>query len=175
MASLVDREDLTAMDLARGSMDAARLIAVGPAALDEMGSRFRGAATFGEAATSGLYLAAWGGSAHLALIKRELESNPTKRGWLHRLVGTEEAFLAHLDSGGRYQPLLQLMPDVGGVRALTHLLMRSKDPLVRRAGLFWGYWLADRAYWNAVRALAKTERDRTTLRLVQEILKRASE
>ncbi len=174
VAALVDRETLGPMDLARGSMDAARLIAVGAPGLPLTEPRFLQAETFGEAAVAGLYMTTWGGSAHLASIRRELETNARKRAWLRQLVGTEEVFLAHLASGGTYQPLIRLLPDVGGARALTMLLMRSGDPLVRRAGLFWGFWIADGTYWNAVSALAKTERDRTTLRLVQEVLKRAN-
>ncbi len=173
VTALVDREELGALEMARGSVDAARLISVGAPGVAWMEPRFKGAATFGEAAVAGLYMTTWGGSGQLAAIRRELETNAHKRSWLHQLVGTEETFLAHLASGGRYQPLIRLLPDVGGARALTMLLMRSGDPLVRRAGLFWGYWLADASYWNAVRALAKTERDRTTLRLVQEVLKRS--
>lgn len=174
VAALVDREALGPVELARGSLDAARLIAVGAPGLPLTEPRFLQAETFGEAAVAGLYMTTWGGSAHLAAIRRELEKNAQKRAWLHQLVGTEEVFLAHLASGGTYQPLIRLLPDVGGARALTMLLMRSGDPLVRRAGLFWGFWLADGTYWSAVRALAKTERDRTTLRLVQEVLKRAN-
>lgn len=174
VAALVDREELGALEMARGSLDAARLIGVGAPGIAWMRPRFNGAATFGEAAVAGIYMTTWGGSEELATIKRELETNANKRKWLHGLVGTEAQFLAHLSTGGRYQPLVRLLPDVGGARALTMLLVRSRDPLVRRAGLFWGYWLADASYWNAVRALAKTERDRTTLRLVQELLKRSS-
>lgn len=173
VAAWVEREELGALEMARGSVDAARLIAVGAPGVPDMQTRFKQAATFGEAAVAGLYMTTWGGSGELALIKRELENNGRKRAWIQRLVGTEEAFLAHLASGGTYQPLIRLLPDVGGARSLTMLLMRSGDPLVRRAGIFWGYWLADANYWNAVRALAKSERDRTTLRLVQEVLKRA--
>lgn len=172
LAELVDREELGAMDMARGSYDAARFVSVGAPGLPWLEPRFKGASTFGEAAVAGLYMTTWGGSAHLAAIRRELETNRRKRAWIHGLVGTEEVFLAHLASGGTYQPLVSLLPDVGGARALTMLLMRSGDPLVRRAGLFWGFWLADANYWSAVRALAKVEKDRTTLRLVQEVLRR---
>lgn len=174
VTALVDREELGALEMARGSMDAARLIGVGAPGVAWMEPRFKDAATFGEAAVAGLYMTTWGGSGQLAAIRRELETNARKRGWLQQLVGTEEAFLAQLASGGRYQPLIRLLPDIGGARALTLLLMRSGDPLVRRAGVFWGYWLADANYWNAVRSLAKSERDRTTLRLLQEVLKRAN-
>jgi hypothetical protein len=174
LAALVDREELSALEMARGSYDAARLAAVGVPGLAWVEPRFINAASFGEAAVAGAYMTAWGKQAHLDVIRRELETNPLKRRWLHALVGTEEQFLAHLASGGMYQPLIRLMPNVGGARALTLRLIESRDPLVRRAGLFWGFWLADANYWRAVRELAKSERDRTTLRLAQEVLRRAS-
>lgn len=173
VAALVDREEVGALDMARGSMDAARLLSVGAAGLDDMHARFRNAATFGEAAVAGVYLTAWGRSEHLALIRRELETNARKREWLKRLVGTSESLDAHLASGAQYQPFLRLLPDLGGTRALVMLLMQSRDPLVRRAGVFWGYWIADANYWSYLRALSSAERDPLTLRLVTMLLRRA--
>lgn len=170
LAALVDSEEPGAMDLARGSVDAARLIGVGAPGLGWIEPRFKHAGSFGEAAVAGLYMTAWGKSPQLDAIRGELETNPAKRKWLYALVGTEAAFLEQLNAGSAYQPLLRLLPSTGGPRALALKCIDSKDPLVRRAGLFWGYWLADDAYWNAVRALAKKEPDRTTLRLAQQVL-----
>lgn len=170
LAGLVDREELGALDMARGTYDAARFIAVGAPGVPWLEPRFKKAASFGEAAVAGIYMTVWGRAEQLYAIQRELETNPLKRKWLYALVGTEEHFAASLSGGAAYQPMLRLLPSVGGSRALTMNCIKSKDALVRRAGLFWGYWLADASYWNAVKALAKTETDRTTLRLVQQLL-----
>lgn len=170
LAELVDKEQLGALDVARGSYDAARLLAAGAPGLAWVEPRFKGAGTFGEAAVAGLYMTAWGKADHIDAIRRELEENAQKRKWLAELVGSEQAFFAHLDSGSAYQPLLSLLPSIGGSRALAIKCIGSKDALVRRAGLFWGYWLSDPAYWPAVRALAKNEKDRTTLRIAQQLL-----
>ncbi|HMP77243.1 MAG TPA: hypothetical protein PKE12_13185 [Kiritimatiellia bacterium] len=170
LAGLVDSEEPGALDLARGSMDAARFVAAGATTVPWVERRFASAASFGEASVAGLYLTVWGKANQLDAIRRELETNATKRKWLAGLVGTESLFMEHLESGATYQPMLRLLPSAGGARSLALKCIDSKDPLVRRAGLFWGYWLADDAYWKAVRALAKKEPDRATLRIAQQVL-----
>lgn len=172
LAALVDSEELGAMDMARGSLDAARFIAAGAPGIAWLEPRFKNAASFGEASVAGLYLTVWGKDAHWTSILKELESSPQKRAWLNALVGTQERFNASLVGGEAYQPLLRLLPSVGGSRALAMKCIGSKDPLVRRAGLFWGYWLADTSYWKAVRGLTQTETDRTTLHIAQQLLLR---
>ncbi len=174
LAALVDREELGAMDMARGSLDAARFIAAGTPGIAWLEPRFKNAATFGEASVAGLYLTVWGRDAHWTSILKELEINPQKRAWLNALVGTPERFNASLAGGEAYQPLIRLLPSVGGSRALAMKCIGSKDPLVRRAGLFWGYWLADAPYWKAVRELARTETDRATLHIAQQLLLRGA-
>ncbi|MCO5061882.1 MAG: hypothetical protein M9963_07740 [Kiritimatiellae bacterium] len=172
LAGLVDREEVGVMDMARGSYDGARFIGVGAPGVERLDSRFLDAGSFGEAAVAGLYMTVWGKAEHLAKIRRELETNPLKRKWLSGLVGSEELFFGSMSGGAAYQPLLRLLPTVGGTRSLAMLCIGSKDPLVRRAGLFWGFWLADDSYWKAVRMLAKNENDRTTLKVVQRLLLR---
>ncbi len=170
LAELVDSEEVGVLDMARGSYDGARFIGVGAPGVALLDPRFRNAASFGEAAVAGLYMTVWGKPENLNEIRSELESNPLKRKWLSGIVGSEEIFFASMAGGSTYQPLLRLLPSIGGTRSLAMLCIGSKDPLVRRAGLFWGYWLADDAYWKAVRALAKQETDRTTLGVVHRLL-----
>lgn len=170
LAELIDSDEVGMLDMARGTYDATRFIAVGKEANPILEPKFLKAASFGEASVAGLYLTVWGKESELATIQRELETNPLKRRWLYGIVGTEELFWNSIGDGGRYQPLVRLLPNVGGTRALILKCMQSKDPLVRRAGLFWGYWLADKPYWDAVSSLAKNDDDRTTLRIVQRLL-----
>lgn len=170
LASLVDSEEVGVLDMARGTYDATRFISAGKDGAPVLESKFLNAATFGEASVAGLYLTVWGKDGQLSAIQRELEANPLKRKWLYGMVGTEELFWNSIGDGGKYQPLLRLLPSIGGTRALALRCIQSKDPLVRRAGLFWGYWLADKSYWDAVSGLAKSDDDRTTLRVVQRLL-----
>ncbi|MCZ7591698.1 MAG: hypothetical protein M5U15_05895 [Kiritimatiellae bacterium] len=170
LASLVDSEEVGVLDMARGTYDATRFISVGKEGAPVLETRFLKATTFGEASVAGLYLTVWGREGQLSEIQRELETNPLKRKWLYGMVGTEDLFWNSIGDGGKYQPLLRLLPSIGGTRSLALRCMQSKDPLVRRAGLFWGYWLADKSYWDAVGSLAKSDDDRTTLRVVQRLL-----
>lgn len=170
LAGLVEQEELGPMEMARGSYDATRFFAVGPDGLPFVEPRFLSAATLGEASVAGLFMTVWGRQPQLDTIRREMESNPAKRRWLYAMVGTEEYFFDSMETGAMYQPMLRLLPSVGGTRALSMQCLRSRDPLVRRAGLFWGFWLADDAYWKAVRALSETEKDATTKRLALRLL-----
>lgn len=170
LAELVDRESIGALDMARGSLDATRLIAVGAPGLSVLEPRYRGATSFGEASVAGLYMTVWGKADQLSVLQRELETNPMKRKWIYGLVGTEELFWASIAGGDAYQPLLRLLPTIGGTRAFARKCMESKDALVRRAGLFWGYWMADATYWAAVKQLVKSEQDHATLKIAQRLL-----
>jgi len=172
LAALVEQEEMGALDLAKGSYDASRLFAVGAAGLSRAEPRFRSALTLGEASVAGLYMTVWGKQPQIDAVRRELEANPAKRRWLQALVGSEERFAASMATGQQYQPLLRLMPDVGGTRILAMQCLRSRDTLVRRAGMLWGYWLADGAYWSALKGISDIEQDVSTKRLALRLLQK---
>lgn len=174
LAAMVEKEELGALELAKGSYDASRFFAVGREGLARVESRYRSAASLGEAAVAGLYMTVWGLQPQIDVVRRELETNPVKRRWLQGLVGTEERFLESMSTGQTYQQMLRLMPDVGGTRMLAMQCLRSRDTLVRRAGMLWGYWLADEGYWNALKGISDVEKDVATKRLaLRLLLKRA--
>lgn len=170
LAAIVEKDEVGALELAKGSYDASRFFAVGREGLARVEPRYRAAATLGEAAVAGLYMTVWGQQPQIDIVRRELETNPAKRRWLQGLVGTEDRFEASMSTGQMYQQLLRLMPDVGGTRVLIMQCLRSRDTLVRRAGMLWGYWLADDGYWSALKGISEAEKDVATRRLALRLL-----
>ncbi len=170
LARLVDSEAPGAFDLAKGTYDASRFFAVGKPGVPPLEQHYRQAGTLGEATLAGLYLTVWGQQKQYDLIQRELERSPSKRKMIYGLVGTEQIFFSALEAGDQYQPMLRLMPSVGGTRTLTRQLLDSADALVRRAGLFWGFWLADAPFWNRVKEMAAADPDPLTRRVAQRLV-----
>lgn len=173
LAELVDGEAPGAFDLARGTYDATRFFAVGKPGVPPLEQRYIQAATLGQASLAGLYLTVWGQQKQYDLIQQELERNPAKRKMIYGLVGTEKIFFSALEAGDQYQPMLRLMPSVGGTRTLTRQLLSSRDALVRRAGMFWGFWLADAPFWTRVKELAAADPDPVTRRVAQRLVQQA--
>lgn len=171
LAGMVDAVEVGAMQMAKGTYDATRFYAVGAAGLEPNVGWYVGAPSFGQAAVAGLYLAVWGRASDLATVRRELETNGRKRAWLQQMLGDEARFFASIDSGRTWAGMVALLPAIGGTRTLMQLLMGSRDPLVRRAGLFWGYFLADAAYWSRVRALRQADPDALNRRVADRLLR----
>jgi hypothetical protein len=174
LSGLVDAESLGAMDMARGTYDASRFFAVGKPGLPPLEQRFRSGVTLGQATVAGLYLTVWGQQTQFDLIRGELERNTAKRRIVYSMAGTEDIFFSSLESGATYQPMLRLLPSVGGTRMLTRQLLDSKDALVRRGGMFWGYWLADRSFWKRVKEMAGDDPDAATRTIAQRLVKKAT-
>lgn len=172
LAALIDQDELSGMDMARGSYLATRYFSVGRAGLPYLRSRFFGARTPGEASMSGLYMTIHGGKEYAEIIRRELESNRQKRVWLYGMVGTEDAFQSSLEEGAQWKPMLRVLPSTTGSRQLALSCLQSRDPLVRRAGLYWGYWLADAPYWKAVRRCSLEDSDAATQSMARHLLLR---
>lgn len=170
LASLLDREDPGPVELARGTYDAAKFFAVGPVALPYTKQRFASANTEGEASLGGLFITVRGNAEDINLIQRELETNKRKRNWLAHMVGTEPAFFASVESGAMWREFIRVLPSTEGPRRLSLGCMQSKDALVRRAGLFWGYWFEGQAYWNAVKKISSGDADPGTRRIAAHLL-----
>ena len=170
LAGLVDSEAPSAFELAKGTYDATRFFAVGKPGVPPLEQRYLQAATLGEASLAGLYLTGWGQQKQYDLIQQELESNAAKRKVLYGLAGTEQIFFSALEAGDQYQPMLRLLPSVGGTRALIRQLLTSRDSLVRRAGMFWGFWLADAPFWTRVKEMAAADPDPLTRRVAQRLV-----
>jgi len=170
LAALLDREDPGAIELARGTYDAAKFFAVGPVALPYAKQRFASANTEGEASIGGLFITVRGGAEDIALIRRDLETNKLKRQWLAHMVGTEQAFFASIESGAEWRELLRVLPSTEGPRSLALGCMQSKDALVRRAGMFWGYWFEGTGYWNSVKKISSGDADPGTRRIAAHLL-----
>jgi|APTNR8051073442_1049403.scaffolds.fasta_scaffold00006_136 hypothetical protein len=175
LAGMIDVETLTPLEMARGTYDATRFFAVGKPGVPLLEQHYRRATTLGQATLAGLYLTVWGQQRQFDMIRAELERNKTKRRLIYSLAGTEPIFFSSLTAGAQYQPLLRLMPSVGGTRTLTRQLLDSPDALVRRSGLFWGFWLADGPFWGRVKEMASADPDPTTRRVAGRLLQHIRE
>jgi hypothetical protein len=173
LAEICDQDDLSPLDIAQGSLLAARFYSVGAPGLADNRDWFRRAATRGKASVAGLYLAVHGPSDDLAAVRGELETNRTKRVWLYEMVGTEKRFDWSIVNGKSWAPFTRVLPATEGCRTLAILCLRSRDPLVRRGGAFWGYWFADASYWSAMRRLAEADPDGVTRKIASKLLLRA--
>lgn len=68
-------------------------------------------------------------------------------------------FFKQFKRAAKLQPLTSVLPSMAGLRAQCRLLMQSRDPLTRRAGLFWGSWIADAGYLWGVNYMATKDAD----------------
>lgn len=172
VVELAEKEELTGMEVAKGTYLATKLFATGSRTLPYVEGRFRAAKLETDASIAGLYMSVHGKDAHLAVIQRDLESNSVKRAWLRRDVGTEQSFFNSLESGGYWADFLPILPSASGVRKLTRSCMASSDTLVRRAGMLWGYFFADAAYAASLKAVAENDADPVTRRIALRVQQR---
>ena len=171
LAALLGQEDITTLDWTRGTFLAVRLFGLGPQEVPYLQQRFQKARKSEEAMLSGLYVAVHGTSRDRTGIREELETNRQKRAWLQGLVGTEEILVASVEGGEDWKPLIQTLPNTRGCSELALLCMRSKDPLVRRFGLYAGYWFPASPYWDLTRTAGAEDSDLLTRRFANYLLK----
>jgi hypothetical protein len=103
-------------------------------------------------------------------MQRDLETNKRKRAWLANTVGSEEAFSSSIESGAEWEKFLRVLPTTEGVRRFAAGCIQSKDFLVRRAGMFWGYWFGGSAYWNGVKKVSSGDPDPVTRRIAAHLM-----
>jgi hypothetical protein len=150
LSAMADGTQLTPGQIMNGSWMCIQYFAPADERLEFNRAQFMSAVSPGRAAVSGLFLAIHGDPRARLALRSELETNRLKREWIWMNLGTEEVFFRNLLEGAKYQPLTRALPSVDGLRIQIRILMNSKDALVRRAGLFWGSWLADDGYrWGA--------------------------
>ena len=150
---------------ARGIVVGVKLFKFGRSGIPYVGRRFAGAVKAEECFVAGAYMTVHGDDTDRWYIRRELETDKRKRVWLKAAFGSSRALDRSLKKGAQWQPGVKHLPSQAGCRLLARDCMASKDPLVRRAGIYWGYWTADGNYWTAAKRLAKQERDPVTRRL----------
>jgi hypothetical protein len=171
LVSLTRGAHLTAAGWAHGSVLIVRLCGHGSAGVPYLRYRFEQTAVPEEAVLAAAYLSLYGVPRDHAGIRRELESDPRKRAWLRELFGDGKAMADALRAGVDWEPAAQLLPSPDGYRNLALLCVRSSDVLVRRAGLYWGFWVPDDAYWEAVQRCADRDPDPLTKRFARCLLK----
>lgn len=170
LSALVDQEELSPLDMAQGTYLAAKYFAVGKSGLPYTQSRFLNAASRGQAAMGGLYMAVHGTAEQVGRIRKDLETNRTKRRWLYDVVGTEDNFRFALQNGDQWQMLTRVLPSTAGSKLLANVCMDSPDALVRRTGMFWGFWIEPQNYWNRVRDASRNDTDKLTRRIAMHLL-----
>lgn len=159
LSSMVDGSGMTPQQMVTGSWLGIKYFAPIEGRLEVNRGWFMKAGTLGQAAVSGLFLAMHGDNRTRLFVRNELETNLSKRQWLWLTVGTEDVFFRQFRNGQKMQPLTSVLPSMSGLRAQCRLLMQSRDPLTRRAGLFWGSWIADAGYLWGVNYMAKEDAD----------------
>ena len=159
LAMLMDGNELGPGEMMRGGWLASRYFSTDAEGLDFNRERFAAARTEGQAGLAGLFLAVHGTQTQHQFVCKTLETDRTKRAMMSRIFGTEAAFFQSLENGDQLSPLLETLPSTARLRLLLRMLIQSNDSLTRRAGLFWGYWLADGDYWKSVREMAAKDPD----------------
>lgn len=157
LAALVDGTEGGPVAVGRGTYLASWFYAVGEPGLPACRTWFRDAPTPGRAGTAALFLALHGSERDHERVRHGLESDRDKHRWLYGVVGNERNLTRSLRQRDVWAPLLRSMPGVDGPRRLSSLLLESPDPLVRRGGLFLGFWFASSRYWDDVRERARND------------------
>jgi hypothetical protein len=171
LTALIDSDSLAPGEMIRGGWLATGYFGAAAEGLSFNRERFMAARTAGQAGLTGLFLAVHGTQAHHQFVCKTLETDQTKRIMMSRIFGTETAFFQSLEDGGYLRPLMETLPSTTRLRLQLRMLIQSEDPLVRRAGLFWGYWLVDGDYWKSAREMASKDPDAVNRACAARLLK----
>ena len=162
LVELFDGRTWSAVEWAQGSVQTMEVFSYGAAGLPYMRSRFDQSLLAHETFLSGVYLTVHGREQDWRAMRQALEEQPVKQAWLKQMVGDTKGLNQSMEAGAQWQSATRLLPSTAGARRFSQLCMESKDILVRRAGLYWGYWLADNAYWQAAKQCAQSDPDPRT-------------
>ncbi|HEY8241268.1 MAG TPA: hypothetical protein VIH35_07475 [Kiritimatiellia bacterium] len=169
VVELVDAEELSSMEVAKGTYHATKLFATGTRAVPYAEQRFADARKESEAAVAGLYMTVHGQDQQLQAIQQGLETSAQKRTWLKRDVGTEQAFFETLEAGAYWEDFFPLLPSAHGVLKLSRMCVASKDALVRRAGLLWSYTFKDAGLAGTLKQVAAADPDPVTRKIAARL------
>ena len=170
LSGLLDKEELSGFDVARATLLSAEYFGAGTQALAVTRSHFARSTTQGQAGLSGVFLVSVGGENERTAIRRQVETDATKRKWIWNYVATEQRFFAARQQGSSWQPMASVIPSSAKCRLLAESCMDSRDLLTRRAGLYWGYFVADSSYWKKVQTLAQGDADKTSRVIATRLL-----
>jgi hypothetical protein len=171
LAALTREGEWGPAEWARGSLLAVRLFQYGQTGVPYLGSRFQSARDPQEGFLAGAYVAVHGADADHKRARTALETSPQKREWLRALVGDGRAMTAAVKDGGQWRQAADLIPTLGRARSFCSLCTKSEDVLVRRAGLYWGFWIPDAAYWSAVQKCMQSDPDKLTRQFALYLIK----
>ncbi len=172
LVPLIQQAPWNAAEWTRGIYLGIRLMSFGPNGIPPMRQTYNRATSSEAAFLSGAYLAIYGGQTERTIIRKDLESNPKKQTWLKALFGDAKALSTAMQSGAEWQPAIRQLPSISGGLRLAKECMLSRDRLVRRAGLYWGFWLADQQYWKMTAKISKTDVDPLTKRFATALIRR---
>ena len=135
-----------------------KILAAGKTPVPYLKTRFLASGDPNEVIISGAYIIIYGTDTDQKWIRTDLETSKRKQHWLNQLVGSPRQINASIQEGASWQPVLQRIPATR-IKSFARLCMKSEDPLVCRAGIYWGYWFGGAGYWKELQRLAEKSGD----------------
>lgn len=170
LAGFLNREELSGFETAQATLLATQVLSTGTQAMPYVQARFIAARSQGDAGLGGTFLVCHGGEKERQLIRRHTETDQTKRKLVWNYVATEERFFGAVEQGAQWQTATTLLPSAAKCRLLAMLCLESRDLLTRRAGMYWGYWVADAPYWRKVRDVSQGDPDPLTRKIAARLM-----
>ena len=164
LVGLARRTVWGAGETARATYLAVRISQKGRAAVPYVRQRFLDATLPEDGFLCAAFVALHGDVQDQLRVRKELETSEDKRSWLRGIVGDEKAMTASLRSGARWRDIPSRLPITLRGRKLAVVCMRSGDPLVRRTGLYFGFWLRGDVYAKEIRRISLRDPDGLTKR-----------
>jgi hypothetical protein len=165
------RAEWGAGETARATYLVLRICQKGRSAVPYVRQRFLAATTLEDGFLCAAFIALHGKTRDMLAVRTEFETSENKRTWLRELVGNEKAMTDSLRRSQRWREIPTRLPITLRGRTLAALCMQSSDPLVRRAGLYFGFWLAGESYVKELRRMASRDTDGMTRRYARYLYK----
>jgi hypothetical protein len=175
LVALVPERPWSPIQWTRGIYLSTQIFRFGAQGVPYMNAQFSGAKGPTVAFLAGVYVTLYGTGEDLTRIRSALETDRTKHSWLKAAFGDPAALSNTMEGGEEWSPALRCLPAPGGCRKLAMSCLQSSDPLVRRAGLYWGFWVPDATYWSAVRQCIKSDSDSLNRRFAAFLLRKADD
>lgn len=175
LVALVPERPWDPLQWTRGLYLGTQIFRFGADGVPYMNGQFSGARGPTVAFLAGVYVTLYGRDEDLDHIRGDLETDRVKRSWLKAAFGDAAALSGSMEGGEEWRPALRCLPATGGCRKLAMSCLQSADPLVRRAGIYWGFWVPDNAYWSAVRQCLKSDSDPLNRRFAAFLMRKAED